>query len=75
ECTFYGNKEAGQKYWAMLSKGASQPWQATLKELTGSDKLDAGPMIEYFSPVNAWLKQQNEGQMCGWQANAAPAAK
>ena len=74
ECTFYGNKEAGQKYWAMLSKGASQPWQATLKELTGSDKLDAGPMIEYFSPVNAWLKQQNEGQMCGWQASAAPAA-
>ena len=75
ECTFYGNKEAGQKYWAMLSKGASQPWQATLKELTGTDKLDAGPMIEYFSPVNEWLKQQNEGQMCGWQANAAPAAK
>lgn len=76
ECTFYGNKEAGQKYWAMLSKGASQPWQATLKELTGTDKLDAGPMIEYFSPVNEWLKQQNEGQMCGWQASAAaPVAK
>ncbi len=45
------------------------------EELTGTDKLDAGPMIEYFTPVNEWLKQQNEGQMCGWQANAAPAAK
>ena len=42
---------------------------------TVTDKLDAGPMIEYFTPVNEWLKQQNEGQMCGWQANAAPAAK
>ncbi|WP_432643975.1 M2 family metallopeptidase, partial [Klebsiella pneumoniae] len=40
-----------------------------------TDKLDAGPMIEYFTPVNEWLKQQNEGQMCGWQASAAPAAK
>ncbi|MER2176366.1 MAG: M2 family metallopeptidase [Stenotrophomonas maltophilia] len=74
QCSFYGNKEAGQKFWAMLSKGASQPWQATLKEITGGDKLDAGPMIEYFTPVNEWLKQQNQGQMCGWQAPTAAAA-
>jgi len=77
ECSFYGNKEAGQKFWAMLSKGSSQPWQATLKELTGNDKLDAGPMLEYFAPLQEWLKQQNQGQMCGWQASgpaAAPAA-
>ncbi len=74
QCSFYGNKEAGQKFWAMLSKGASQPWQATLKEITGGDKLDAGPMIEYFTPVNDWLKQQNQGQMCGWQPPAAAAA-
>ena len=77
ECSFYGNKEAGQKFWAMLSKGSSQPWQATLKELTGNDKLDAGPMLEYFAPLQEWLKQQNEGQMCGWTppqtATAAPA--
>ncbi len=74
QCSFYGNKEAGQKFWAMLSKGASQPWQATLREITGGDKLDAGPMIEYFTPVNEWLKQQNQGQMCGWKAPAATAA-
>lgn len=75
QCTFYGNKEAGQKYWAMLSKGASQPWQATLKELTGTDKLDAAPMLEYFAPLQEWLKQQNEGQMCGWQAGPAQPVK
>lgn len=72
-CSFYGNKAAGQKFWAMLEKGASQPWQATLKELTGGEKMDAGPVLEYFAPLQDWLKQQNEGQTCGWQA-AAPAA-
>ena len=77
ECSFYGNKEVGRKYWAMLSRGASQPWQATLKELTGSEKMDAGPLLEYFAPLQAWLQQQNAGQQCGWDAGGptpAPAA-
>lgn len=74
ECSFYGNKEAGQKYWAMLGKGAGQPWQKTMKELTGGEKMDGSAVLEYFSPLQEWLKQQNEGQSCGWQA-AAPAAQ
>jgi peptidyl-dipeptidase A len=74
ECSFYGNKEAGQKFWAMLSKGAGQPWQQTLKELTGGEQMDASAVLEYFGPLQTWLKQQNEGRTCGWQANAAPAA-
>ena len=72
-CSFYGNKAAGQKFWAMLEKGASQPWQATLTELTGGEKMDAGAVLEYFAPLQDWLKQQNEGQTCGWPA-AAPVA-
>ncbi|MDR6842377.1 M2 family metallopeptidase [Pseudoxanthomonas sacheonensis] len=74
DCTFYGNKVAGQKFWAMLEKGSSQPWQATLKELTGSDKADAGAVLEYFGPLQTWLKQQNEGKTCGWPAPAAASA-
>lgn len=76
ECSFYGNKAAGEKFWSMLTKGASQPWQATLKEVTGSDNLDAGPMLAYFAPLQQWLGEQNAGQSCGWQAPAAavPAA-
>jgi len=70
-CSFYGNKAAGQKFWAMLEKGASQPWQSTLKELTGGEKMDAGAVLEYFAPLQDWLKQQNEGQTCGWQTPAA----
>ena len=74
ECSFYGNKAAGEKFWAMLGKGASQPWQKTMQELTGSQKMDATAMLEYFAPLQGWLKQQNEGQQCGWQAPTAATA-
>jgi peptidyl-dipeptidase A len=73
ECSFYGSKAAGDKYWAMLSKGSSQPWQQTMKELTGSEKMDASAVLEYFAPLQDWLKQQNAGQQCGWQAPASGA--
>ncbi|PJK10486.1 peptidase M20 [Lysobacteraceae bacterium NML95-0200] len=68
QCSFYGNKDAGQRYWAMLSKGASQPWQNTLQELTGGQQMDASAVLEYFAPLQTWLKEQNQGQQCGWQA-------
>ena len=74
ECSFYGNEEAGRKFWAMLSKGASQPWQATLKEVTGTDRLDAAPLLEYFAPLQQWLTEQNAGQQCGWTAPGATVA-
>ncbi len=71
ECSFAGNKAAGEKFWAMLSRGASQPWQQTMRELTGGEQMDASAVLEYFSPLQEWLKQQNEGRSCGWQAPAA----
>ena len=80
ECSFYGNKAAGQKFQAMLSKGASQPWQKTMSELTGGEKMDASAVLEYFAPLQKWLAEQNAGQQCGWSASApaktspAPAA-
>ncbi len=73
ECSFHGNQEAGRRYWAMLGKGASQPWQKTMKELTGTEKMDGSAVLEYFAPLQEWLKQQNEGQRCGWQPAPAPA--
>ncbi len=68
QCSFANSPEAGKRYWAMLSKGASQPWQQSLKELTGGEKMDAGPILEYFAPLNTWLQQQNQGKQCGWKA-------
>ncbi len=58
-CSFYGSKAAGHKLNTMLEKGQSQPWQQTLQEMTGTDHLDAAPMLDYFAPLYGWLKQQN----------------
>ena len=66
ECSIYGNEAAGRKFGAMLEKGASQPWQDTLFELTGTRQMDASAILDYFKPLQGWLKQQNKGQACGW---------
>jgi peptidyl-dipeptidase A len=65
-CSYYGNQEAGAKFWAMLQKGQSQPWQQTLRELTGGEQMDASAILDYFAPLQVWLKQQNAGKTCGW---------
>ena len=67
QCSIYGNREAGAKFWKMLGHGAEQPWQQTLKELTGKEEMDASAIVDYFAPLHAWLKQQNEGKECGWR--------
>jgi peptidyl-dipeptidase A len=66
ECSIYGNEAAGRKFGAMLAKGASQPWQDTMYELTGTRQMDASAILDYFKPLQGWLKQQNKGQQCGW---------
>ena len=66
ECSVYGNKAAGEKFWAMLKAGASQPWQQTLKEMTGEDSMDASAILDYFAPLQGWLKEQNKDKTCGW---------
>jgi peptidyl-dipeptidase A len=67
ECDFYGNKQAGAKYAAMLKQGASKPWQDTLEKLTGTRQMDGSALIEYFTPLMAYLKEQNQAQSCGWE--------
>lgn len=67
QCNFAGNPEAGKRFWAMLAAGSSQPWQKTLRELTGGEQMDAAPVLEYFAPLNAWLEMQNQGKDCGWE--------
>jgi peptidyl-dipeptidase A len=66
DCSVYGSEAAGKKFAAMLSKGASQPWQDTLYELTGTREMDASAILDYFAPLRAWLTEQNKGQQCGW---------
>ncbi|MBI1213160.1 MAG: peptidase M2 family protein [Alphaproteobacteria bacterium] len=66
ECDVYGNKEAGERFMAMLKAGASRPWPETLEKLTGTRQMDGSALIEYFAPLMAYLKEQNEGKQCGW---------
>ena len=65
-CSFYGNKQVGQRLNAMLAMGASKPWPVALEAFTGTREMSARPMLEYFAPLQAWLHQQNAGKQCGW---------
>jgi len=66
ECSIYGSKIAGERLYAMLSAGASEPWQNTLEKLTGTREMDATAIIDYFQPLMSWLQEQNADRQCGW---------
>lgn len=66
ECSFYGSKQAGSALNEMLTMGRSQPWPDALEKLTGTREMDASAIIDYFQPLMGWLKEQNQGQQCGW---------
>ena len=51
---------------AMLEMGASKPWPDALEKITGTRQMDGSAIIDYFAPLMVWLREQNEGQTCGW---------
>lgn len=59
---YYGHKEIGDFLRGILKYGAAKDWRQVLKESTG-DELNARAMLEYFEPLNAWLKEQNKGRV------------
>ncbi len=65
-CSIHGSKEAGKRLEAMLALGASQPWPDAMEALTGQREADASAVLDYFAPLQGWLKQQNAGRRCGW---------
>jgi peptidyl-dipeptidase A len=65
-CSFYNNKQVGQRLNAMLEMGKSRPWPDALQAFTGNREMSARPMLEYFAPLQSWLEQQNRGKQCGW---------
>ena len=66
ECSIFKSKKAGQKLWKMMKMGASQPWFEALKVITGSQKMDASAIRDYFAPLEKWLKKKNKDLKCGW---------
>lgn len=65
-CTIYGNAEVGRRFNAMLEMGASKPSPEALKAFTGTDRMDASAMLDYFAPLKQWLDEQNKSRQCGW---------
>lgn len=58
---YWGNKETGDFLRKLMYPGASVDWREHLKNNIGSD-MSAKPMLEYFSPLMAYLKRVNKGR-------------
>jgi peptidyl-dipeptidase A len=67
ECSIFGSAAAGERYAQMLARGASEPWQDTMQKLTGTRRIDAAAITEYFQPLMGWLTEQNKNRQCGWE--------
>jgi len=66
ECSIYNNKDAGKALGDMLAMGQSKPWPEAMHALTGQREMDGSAIIDYFAPLNTYLKEQNKGRQCGW---------
>jgi peptidyl-dipeptidase A len=65
-CSFYGSKDVGRKFNAMLEMGASKPWPDALEAFTGTRQMDGSAIIAYFAPLMEYLKEENKDRQCGW---------
>ncbi|XP_066955802.1 angiotensin-converting enzyme-like [Macrobrachium rosenbergii] len=66
-CTIARSKEAGRLLCAM-SRGSSMKWPEFLEELSGTRRLNAQPLLEYFAPLQRWMSQEVEkhNMSMGW---------
>lgn len=53
----------------MLQLGSSKPWPDALEALTGTRRMDASIIREYFKPLEVWLTENNERhqEFVGWE--------
>jgi len=64
--SIYGSTAAGDRLRATLEMGQSREWPDALEALTGSRRMDASALLEYFAPLQRWLDEQNRGVPVGW---------
>jgi peptidyl-dipeptidase A len=62
---FYGNRQVGEFLHRLMQAGATRDWRSLIREATGED-LSARPMLEYYEPLLAYLREQNKGRQAGW---------
>ncbi|KAG8175126.1 hypothetical protein JTE90_010533 [Oedothorax gibbosus] len=68
KCDIYRSKEAGQILSQVMELGSSEHWSEAMKIMTGgeSNRMDAGPILEYFQPLLDFLMEQNKNETIGW---------
>ena len=52
----------------MLKLGSSVTWEEAVEQVTGSKKISAAPMVNYFQPLMDYLIKENEknNEEIGW---------
>ena len=58
---YYGSTETGDFMRALMKDGANCDWRDHLKTHLGTE-MSAKAMVDYFSPLMTWLKEQNKGR-------------
>ncbi|KAM7351041.1 ance-2 [Cochliomyia hominivorax] len=68
-CDLSGHHEVGEKIYKAMSLGSSVGFKEVLKALVDTEELSIQGLLEYYSPLMVWLKEQNEKQNyeIGWQ--------
>lgn len=74
KCDISNSTEAGQKLLNMLRLGNSEPWTLALENVVGARNMDVRPLLNYFEPLFAWLKEQNKNSLVGWNTDWSPYA-
>nr|XP_053649845.1 angiotensin-converting enzyme-like [Cherax quadricarinatus] len=71
KCDIDHSTEAGNALGDMLQLGSSKEWPEALEILTGTRKMDASVIREYFKPLELWLAKDNErhGEFIGWETD------
>lgn len=69
KCDISNSTEAGKKLLEMLSLGKSQPWPLALEKVVGQKTMNVTPLLNYFEPLFAWLKEENKNSFVGWNTN------
>ncbi|CAH0583130.1 unnamed protein product [Chrysodeixis includens] len=59
ECSIYGVKEAGKLLSDGMALGASEDWRTVLHAITGETELSTDGILQYFSELQKFLKEEN----------------
>ncbi|XP_017550079.2 angiotensin-converting enzyme 2 [Pygocentrus nattereri] len=74
KCDITNSTKAGNKLRQMLELGRSKSWTRALEEVSGQTKMDAQPLLSYFSTLYTWLKDENQknNRQPGWSVAVDP---